>query len=150
MIELEVEAVALDWKGEPVVVLREVNGKRAVFIWIGVLEASAITLHLGHQTPPRPLAHDLIIRILDQVHVSVARLTINDLRDVTYYATLDLRVGDEIHSIDCRPSDGIAIALRAGAPVLIDLDLLIRLEQQQQELQQGGVTIVDPGEPTVH
>jgi hypothetical protein len=149
-IELKVEAVALDWKGEPVVVLREANGRRAVFIWIGVLEAGAITLQLGRQTPPRPLTHDLIIRILEQLQASVERVLISDLQDVTYYATLDLRAGDRVCSIDCRPSDGIAIAMRANAPVLIDSDLLARLEQTQQELQEGQITIVEPGEPTVH
>lgn len=149
-IELKVEAVALDWKGEPVVVLREVNGQRAVFIWIGVLEAGAITLHLSNQTPPRPLTHDLILRVLEQLQVTVERVLISDLQDVTYYATLDLRVGDRVCSIDCRPSDGIAVALRANAPVLIDTDLLTRLQETQREIQQGQVTLVDPGEPVVH
>ena len=149
-IELRVEAVALDWKGEPVVVLREVNGQRAVFIWIGVLEASAITLQLGNQSPTRPLTHDLIVLILEQLQASVERVIISDLQEVTYYASLDLRVGDRVCSIDCRPSDGIAIAMRTNAPVLIDSDLLSRLEQTQQELQQGQITLVEPGEPTVH
>lgn len=149
-VQLKVEAVALDWKGEPVVVLREVGGQRAVFIWIGVLEASAITLQLAHQTAPRPLTHDLVMGILEQLGASVERLVISDLQNESYYAMLDLRCGERVCSIDCRPSDGIAIAMRAGAPLLIDSDLLARIEQTQQALQQGQVTIVDPGEPTVH
>ena len=149
-IELKVEAVALDWKGEPVVVLREVGGQRAVFIWIGVLEASAITIPLGNQAPPRPLTHDLIIQILEQLEASVERVLISDLQDVTYYATLDLKIGDRVCSIDCRPSDGIAVAMRAKAPILIDTDLLGRLEQSQRDMAQGQVTLVEPGEPVVH
>ena len=149
-VELKVEAVALDWKGEPVVVLREVDGQRAVFIWIGVLEASAITMQLGHQAPARPLTHDLFMRMLEELQGTVERVLISDLQNDAYYAVLDLRCGDRVCAIDCRPSDGIAIAMRANAPLLIDSELLARIEETQQALQQGQVTIVDPGEPTVH
>jgi uncharacterized protein len=150
-VELKVEAVALDWKGEPVVVLREAQGQRAVFIWIGVLEASAISLPLGNETAPRPLTHDLIVKILEELQAEVTRVVISDVQDVTYYAALELTTtGNRSISIDCRPSDAIAIALRTNAPLFIDADLLERLEEAQQEVQQGQVTLVPPGEPTVH
>jgi hypothetical protein len=87
---------------------------------------------------------------LEQLQASVERVLISDLQDVTYYATLDLRIGDRVCSIDCRPSDGIAVAMRANAPMLIDTDLLSRLQETQREMQQGQVTLVEPGEPVVH
>lgn len=146
-VELKVEAVALDWKGEPVVVLREVVGQRAVFIWVGVLEVSAVSLPLEKQTPPRPLTHDLIVQILGELQAEVVRVVITDARDVTYYATLELQTLSGTCAIDCRPVDGLAVALRTGAPIFMDADLLDRLGGVGQNPE---VTIVNPEEPTVH
>ncbi|HUU55529.1 MAG TPA: bifunctional nuclease family protein [Armatimonadota bacterium] len=152
-IELQVEAVALDWRGNPIVVLREKGGHRAVFIWVGLSEATAISMHLEKQHPPRPLTHDLIVSILQEVEVEVERVRVSDMRGITYYATLDLRDGDDTTSIDCRPSDAIAVALRARAPIYIDEELLNRLDEQRKdtgvELSPGAM-IVEPGEPMVH
>lgn len=153
-VQLTVEAVALDWKGNPIVVLREPEGNRAVFIWVGLLEANAISMPLEEQRPPRPMTHDLIISILEEMEVEVERVTITDMRNATYYATLDLRDGDDRTSIDCRPSDAIAVALRSRSPVYIGEDLLDRLVEEQREAAawqpSSDSTIVDPGEPTVH
>lgn len=152
-IELRVEAVALDWKGNPIVVLRETEGHRAVFIWVGLSEATAISMHLENQRPPRPMTHDLIMSILQEVQVEVERVKVSDMQGNTYYATLDLRDGDDRTSLDCRPSDAIAVALRARVPIYIDEDLLNRLDEQRKdsgvELSPGAM-VVEPGEPTVH
>ena len=152
-IELKVEAVALDWKGNPIVILREPEGHRAVFIWVGPSEATAISMHLENQRPPRPMTHDLIALILQEVQVAVERVKVSDMQGSTYYATLDLRDGDDRTSIDCRPSDAIAVALRMRAPIYIDEELLNRLDEQRKdsgvELSPGSM-IVEPGEPTVH
>jgi bifunctional DNase/RNase len=153
-VKLTVEAVALDWKGNPIVVLREPEGNRAVFIWIGLLEANAISMPLEQQQPPRPMTHDLIISVLEEMRVQVERVTITDMRNATYYATLDLRDGDDRTSIDCRPSDAIAVALRSRSPIYIGEDLLDRLVEEQREAGASqpspDATVVDPGEPTVH
>ena len=152
-IELRVEAVALDWKGNPIVVLREMEGHRAVFIWVGISEATAISMHLENQHAPRPLTHDLILSILQEVEVKVERVKVTDMQGVTYYATLDLRDGDDRTSIDCRPSDAIAVALRARAPIHIEEDLLNRLNEQRKDSGvdlSPGAMLVEPGEPTVH
>ena len=152
-IELKVEAVALDWKANPIVILREAEGHRAVFIWVGPSEATAISMHLENQRPPRPMTHDLIALILQEVQVAVERVKVSDMQGSTYYATLDLRDGDDRTSIDCRPSDAIAVALRMRAPIYIDEELLNRLDEQRKdsgvELSPGAM-IVEPGEPTVH
>ncbi len=150
---LKVEAVALDWKGNPIVVLREEEGHRAVFIWVGLSEATAISMQLENQRAPRPLTHDLIVTILNEMQVEVERILITDMRDSTYYATLELRDGDDRTGIDCRPSDAIAIALRTRAPIFIGDDLLDHLDEQRRDSGvelSPGATLVEPGEPTVH
>jgi bifunctional DNase/RNase len=153
MVQLKVEAVALDWKGQPLVVLREQGGQRAVFIWVGPAEATAISTHLEGQHAPRPMTHDLIMLLLRELGAKVDQVVITDMRRTTYYADLRLNVGDRPLSIDCRPSDAIAVALRASAPIYIDDDLLDRLEASRREAGEAEVpqpTIVDTGETTVH
>lgn len=153
LVRLGVEAVALDWKGSPVVVLREAKGQRAVFIWVGMLEATSISMQMEKQRPPRPITHDLILLILGELSAKVHRVVITDMRDMTYYADLHLTLGDHAATIDCRPSDAIAIALRAKAPILIDEELLDRLDRERKETEvevSGEATFADSGETTVH
>ncbi|MFB3883051.1 MAG: bifunctional nuclease family protein [Armatimonadota bacterium] len=150
---LKVEAVALDWKGNPIVVLREEQGSRAVFIWVGIGEATAISMQMEDQQPPRPMTHDLIVNILAELQVTIERVSITDMRGKTYFASLLLRDGEFTTDIDCRPSDAIAIALRTKSPIYISDSLLDRLEEQRKESEielSPGSTIVEPGEPTVH
>ncbi|UCC68459.1 MAG: bifunctional nuclease family protein [Armatimonadota bacterium] len=152
-VELRVEAVALDWKGNPIVVLRELGGERAVFIWVGVAEAAAISMQLENQRPPRPLTHDLIVLILARTDVEVDRVVITDMQQSTYYAHLHLRAVNDTDPIDCRPSDAIAVALRTGAPIHIEGELLDRLDSERRESEaelSPGATRVEPGETTVH
>jgi len=150
---LKVEAVALDWKGNPIVVLREQDGHRAVFIWVGLSEATAISMQMEGQQPARPMTHDLIVSILGELGVTLERVTITDMQQNTYFAALLMRGGDQTAQIDCRPSDAVAIAMRTKSPIYIGDDLLDRLEQQRKESEvelSPGSTIVEPGEPTVH
>ena len=152
-VQLEVKAVALDWKGSPVVTLRERGGQRAIFIWVGIAEAGAISMQLEGQRPPRPMTHDLIVLILSQLGVEVEHVVITDVRDNTYYAHLYLRDGDRPTAVDCRPSDAIAVALRTEAPIYIDQGLLERLDAEQRETAaelSPGTTIADSGETTIH
>jgi bifunctional DNase/RNase len=152
-VQLKVEAVALDWKGNPIVVLREEDGQRAVFILVGITEAAAISMHLENQRPPRPMTHDLIVLILAQLGAEVERVVISDMRANTYYAHLHLREGGRSTAIDCRPSDAIAVALRTEAPIYIDNELLDRLEAERKESGAElfpGATVVEPGDSTVH
>lgn len=152
LVELQVEAVAVDWKGYPLVVLREAGGPRKIFIWIGPAEASAISMHLEGERAPRPITHDLIILLLAELKAKVDQVVITDMQGVTYYADLKLNIADRSASIDCRPSDAIAVALRAHAPIYIDDSLLDRLQAARQETEgeMGQATLVDTGETTVH
>lgn len=154
-VELNVEAVALDWKGNPIVVLREKGGHRAVFIWVGISEATAISMEIEGQTAPRPMTHDLLVSVLREVDVAVERVIITDVRTNTYYAELVLSDGEDRRTLDCRPSDAIAIALRTRSAILIPEELLDRLDEQRKdsgvELSPGtGATFADQGDSTVH
>jgi bifunctional DNase/RNase len=152
-VRLRVEGVAVDRRGSPLVVLRELDGERAVFIWVGISEAQAISMQLEGQSVPRPMTHDLIVLILEQVGVQLDRVVISDMREATYYADLHLRNEDDSTSVDCRPSDAIAVAVRTDTPIFIDGDLLDRLDAARQESavnMSPDATIVEPGEPTVH
>jgi bifunctional DNase/RNase len=125
MREAEILGVALEGTSkQPYVLLREKDGKGVVEIFIGTSEAQSIALALNEQATPRPLTHDLMISILRELQVQVKGISIIDLRENTYYALLDLQSETKELSLDCRPSDAIALALRAGAPILVHTKLL--------------------------
>jgi hypothetical protein len=153
MVELRVEAVAVDYRGSPVVVLREKGGSRAVFIWVGIVEATAISMHLEKQEAARPMTHDLIVSLLQSLGAGVDQVVLTDVREDTYYADLYLTSGDQTRAIDCRPSDAIAVALRVQAPIYIDSELLNRLDEYRHEREEAissESTFVDSGETTIH
>lgn len=153
LVELHVEAVAVDWRGNPVVVLREKGAQRAVFIWVGLVEATAISMHLEGQRPPRPMTHDLIVSLLAQMGVQVRHIVISDVRQQTYFAELHLGMGDATKVVDSRPSDAIALAVRVKAPIFIDNELLDRLDAARKESEEAlstEATFVDSGETTIH
>ena len=111
-IEMEVKGVRLDAIGHnPVVLLADKDGKKAIPIWIGLLEATAIDKELKNITSTRPMTHDLLHSILAQVQVQVKEVKIVDLKDHTYYATLFLKLNKGVIEVDARPSDAIILAL---------------------------------------
>jgi len=102
----------------PIVLLRELEGsQRMLPIFIGGPEATAIALALDEVATPRPMTHDLIKNLLDELGVTLERLDITALESGTFYAQMHLRKPDGVIQLSCRPSDGIALALRTGAPV---------------------------------
>jgi len=119
-IEMEVKGVRVDTIGQsPVVILADKEGKKALPIWIGLLEANAIDKELKNITSPRPMTHDLLHSILDQVQVKVREVKIVDLKDRTYYARLFLTLNKKLIEVDARPSDAIVIALKSKTPILV-------------------------------
>ena len=125
MIEMSVERVATDPNDQQRIVwLRTMQGNRLIPIAIGEGEAFSIALGLSGQEAPRPLAHDLIRSILDRLQASIDRIEIVSMKDGTFYAQLILAGPDGHVSIDARPSDCLALALRAGAPIYVTEDLL--------------------------
>ena len=105
---------------QPMVVLQGKKDKRSFAMAIGAAEATGIAFPLQNVTPPRPLTHDLFLTLFTRLNVKVSRVVITDLRDNTYFATLFLTAGGAPIELDSRPSDAIALAIRANAPVYAD------------------------------
>ncbi len=148
MIRVKISGVAIDpvTKGF-VVILKDETEKRWLPIWVGHYEAKMISLALEKVIPVRPLPHDLIKNILDAFGVVVTKVVICDINDNTYFASVRLKIDQTEKEIDARPSDAIALALRANAPIYITEEVLnksstekIALEDEKEikltELQQ--------------
>ena len=105
--------------GQYVVFLEEANGARMVPIWIGVYEGNAILLRLQGEELPRPMTHDLMINLTRVLGVEIERVVVNDLVDNTYYAVIEATFEGQHLSIDARPSDSMALAVRAGVPIYV-------------------------------
>src|SRR5579862_4029461 len=118
MQEMHIYGVSFDLVGkQPIVLLKTAEGNKFLPIWIGHPEAAAILMKLQSQAPPRPMTHDLFSDVLDQLGAQVVRITVTELRENTFYAQITLQQdGGEIE-IDSRPSDAIALAIRAEAPI---------------------------------
>ena len=114
--------------GTPLVLLQGKRDGRAFAMAIGPAEATGIALPLAGRTPPRPLTHDLFAMLFGRLNVTVTKAVISDLRDDVYYATLYLTAAGTDHVLDARPSDAIALAIRAKAPVLVEERVLERAE----------------------
>ncbi len=118
-IEVKVSGLALDGANTPVVLLQEIAGERVLPIWIGHPEASAIAMVLEDVKIERPFTHDLMKSIITALHVKVTRIFICELKNNTFYAKIFLESDGSIFSIDARPSDSIALALRIRAPIFV-------------------------------
>jgi len=126
MIEMRVMGIALDTRtGSPIVVLHDKDNRKALPIWIGSAEASAIIRKIENLTVARPMTHDLVMDIIKKAGYTLDRVEINDVEKETYFATLCLsdKDGKEIE-IDARPSDAIAVAIRVDAPILVSAKVL--------------------------
>lgn len=119
--EVEVLAVAIDARTQtPAVLLSGKRDKRRLAMFIGVAEATGISLPLHGVTPPRPLTHDLFLTLFGRLNVQVTRVVITDLRDDVYYAIVHVSAPGTTFTLDARPSDAIALAIRAKVPVLVE------------------------------
>lgn len=119
-LEVKVMGIVVDPKASnPVVVLVDLSGQKALPIWIGVFEAEAISRGLQDVVTLRPMTHDLMKQILDTFQVTLNRVVINELRENTFFAKLHLNVGGAEMIVDSRPSDAIALAVRVKAPIFV-------------------------------
>ncbi|MFZ0626250.1 MAG: bifunctional nuclease family protein [Acidimicrobiia bacterium] len=140
MIAMEVVGVRVELpSNQPIVLLRESEGRRFLPIWIGGSEATAIATALEGVTPPRPLTHDLMRSMIDAVGALAVRVVITEMRDSVFYADLSLDIsGREVH-VSARPSDAIALAVRTGTPVfalptvLDDAGVLFEEEDEEDD-----------------
>jgi bifunctional DNase/RNase len=119
--EAEVTGMALDPDTrQPIVLLQGKRDKRSLVMTIGLFEANGIAVPLQGVSPPRPLTHDLMLTLLSDLNATLKRVVITDLKDDIYYARLELDVQGSALQVDSRPSDAIALALRAKVPILIE------------------------------
>ena len=127
MIEAIVDSIRVNLVTQNrVLFLREVQGERHLPIWIGEFEAQAIVLEMQGMTPQRPLPYDLLMTMLGELDARVARVVINDLSHDIYYARIVIERSGEFKEIDSRPSDAIAIAVRAHCPIFVDESVMDR------------------------
>ena len=120
MHEMVIYGVSFDLVGkQPIVLLKTTDGNKFLPIWIGHPEAAAILMKLQGATTPRPMTHDLVADMLSQLDAQVVRITVTELRDSTFYAQITVQQDGSEIEIDSRPSDAIALAIRAEAPIFV-------------------------------
>ena len=151
MVEMRVFGLTIDPQSKtPIVVLREASGDAVLPVWVGAMEAMAISLVLNNESLPRPLTHDLFLMTLKAFKAELRRVEINDLREGTFYAVLVLSGPEGRTRVDCRPSDAIALAMRAGAPILVEEEVLrlsaVRRVGAQKEADMLGGALLRHGE----
>jgi len=136
VVEVKVNGLAFDPRVKShVVVLKEQEGDRILPIWIGTSEAQAIARELAGQRFQRPLTHDLVATLVDGLKAKVTRVVISDLRENTFFANLIVERPPEVLSVDARPSDSIAIALRCKSPIFVD-DRLLEHQPQPEKSEE--------------
>ena len=140
MVELSLVGVRVELpSNQPIVLLKETGGERYLPIWIGAVEATAIAFALQGIQTPRPMTHDLIRDILQETAVEVERITISELVDQTFYASIRMQAGGSTLEVSSRPSDAIALAVRLGSPIF----------GSEEVLDQAGIEIKDDEEVEV-
>ena len=120
-IEMKIRGLMMDpMTNMPMVVLKEVSGSSILPIWVGIYEANAIALEIEKVLTPRPMTHDLIKLLLTGLETGVRKIVVSDLKDDTYFAVIWLEKEGQLISVDSRPSDALAIALRLDCPIYVD------------------------------
>jgi bifunctional DNase/RNase len=144
-VEMKVRGLALDpMSNMPIIILRDDEDKRSLPIWVGIFEANAIALELEKIATPRPMTHDLIKNILETIEARVAKVVVTDLRDNTFFAVIHLHVGETEYTVDSRPSDAIALALRVAAPIYVDEDVVKKARTLEVTKEAETVKADDP------
>lgn len=147
-IEMSVEGLTLDPATKtPIVVLRDPDNKINLPIWIGLLEATAIATELESIEMARPMTHDLLHTIVGELQATVEAVEVSDLKENTFYATIHLKAGGKELRIDSRPSDALALAIRAKCPIFVAKTVLEQssiLQQEQEEGQEQNLSNVSP------
>ena len=124
-IEMKIRGLMMDPVTQmPIVVLKETNTDTVLPIWVGVYEANAIALEIEKVNPPRPMTHDLLKNLLVGLETQVHKVVVTELKEDTFYAVIWLQRNGQIISIDSRPSDALALALRMDCPIFVDEEVL--------------------------
>lgn len=136
----------------PIIILKNSDGKTVLPIWVGIFEANAIAMQLEEVASPRPMTHDLLKNVIEGLRATVDQVVITDLRDNTFFATIHLKRDGEQFTIDARPSDAMALALRTSSPIHVETQVLDKSEgtgegdSDQAERLRRWLETVDPEE----
>ena len=120
-IEMTIKGLMVDpITNSPIVILRDKEGQKVLPIWVGIFEANAIALQIENISTPRPMTHDLLRNVIQDLKASVQKVVVCDLQENRFYALIYLALGGDTVAIDARPSDAIALALRTRAPIFVE------------------------------
>ena len=120
-IEMTIKGLMVDpVTNMPIILLRDSEGQKVLPIWVGIYEANAIALQIENVSTPRPMTHDLLKNVITDLKGTIRKIVVSDLKDNTFFALIYLEVNGETVAIDARPSDAIALALRARAPIFVE------------------------------
>ena len=134
-VEMKIKGLMVDpVTNMPIVILKDESDDRVLPIWVGIFEANAIALRIEDIETPRPMTHDLLRNLLESLQASVEKVVVTDLKDNTYFAQIHLQVDGSARQVDARPSDAIALALRAEAPIYVEQEVL----DQSSALDEDG------------
>ena len=139
-IEVKIRALMMDPNsGTPIVILKDVDSDTMLPIWVGAYEANAIALEIEKIAPPRPMTHDLLRNLIIELGIQVERVVVTSLRDNTFFAIIEMRMSDGNRMVlDSRPSDAIALALRADCPIYVDAEVIKASRNTLPSEEEGG------------
>jgi uncharacterized protein len=144
-VEMKVRGLALDpVSNMPIIILRDEEDKRSLPIWVGIFEANAIALELEKIPTPRPMTHDLIKNILETIEARLLKIVVTDLRENTFFAQLHLQMGEGEYTVDSRPSDAIALALRVAAPIFVNEEVVRKAKSLEVTKEAEPIKVDDP------
>src|SRR5512135_632195 len=124
-VEMKIRGLMMDpVTNMPIVVLKDINSDTVLPIWVGIYEANAIALEIEKVSTPRPMTHDLIKNVLTGLEAAVHKVVVTELKEDTFYAVIWVEREGQIISIDSRPSDALALALRVDCPIFVDDEVL--------------------------
>jgi bifunctional DNase/RNase len=138
-VEMKIRGLLMDpVSNMPIVILKDVSGESVLPIWVGIYEANAIALEISKESPARPQTHDLIKNVLVGLDASIHKVVVTELRDDTFYAVIWMQRDGHVISIDSRPSDALALALRVDCPIFVEDEVLKTSKQAGSLSDQAG------------
>ena len=153
-VEMKITGLMIDpVSNMPIIILKSESGEEVLPIWVGIFEANAIAMQMESIVSPRPMTHDLLKNVIEGLEATIRRIEITDLKENTFFAVISLDRDGQDLQIDSRPSDAMALALRAGAPILVHESVLDKSsatgeggEAQETERLRRWLETVDPTE----
>jgi bifunctional DNase/RNase len=132
-MEMKIKGLMIDpVSNMPIIILKNSSGESVLPIWVGIFEANAIAMQLEEVISPRPMTHDLLKNVIEGLQAQVTRVVITDLKENTFFATIHLDRDGRDFTIDSRPSDAMALALRASAPIFVERQVLDKSENSEE------------------